>query len=141
MLEVRQKGDGNIKKGGSIPIQCNSSELQVEVGYIYYRSFVIVYKCYSWRINVNIDKLSNFVPLLYCFQCDRIRSRNGHLCIWHNKSVLSSILLMQFSVQSKEITESFWQISFQLIIQELTISNYYNAFKFILSTQLLLVDL
>ena len=55
--------------------QCNSTELWAEAGYIYNRSFIIVY--------------------IFNYFIDRIRSITGCLCIWHSKSVFPSIVLMK----------------------------------------------
>ena len=47
MKNKNARGTGNkrsqneIKKGGSIPRQCNSSEPRAKPGYIYYRSFIV----------------------------------------------------------------------------------------------------
>ena len=41
MLEVQERRDRKIKRGGSIPRQCKSSEARVEIGYIYSRPIII----------------------------------------------------------------------------------------------------
>ena len=41
MLEVQERRDCKIKRGEIIPRQSKSSEPRLEIGYIYYRPFII----------------------------------------------------------------------------------------------------
>ena len=147
MLEVQEIRDHKVKKGGytetvqqwlyMLQIFYNSVKIALNVLFDYMTFDVFQYRFqkfgigHFWRINVNIGKFLNFVPLFYWFQCDRVRSISCRICIQHSKSVFPCIVLMYLSIKSEEVTERFWQIIFQLIIYKLAVSNYYNVLKFI----------